>query len=324
MPFCQEESTQEGRRRQRDGGELQARSYHKFISHLLPDRRIANYLNMSINCNNIASIVDTLAALRSQEDSAPRCRNYFCFTHSSIIDETCRVAMVDWLSIVGSTLGFSQDTVWTSTSLFDRFMASERCPEECFTSKKIYQLAAITCFYLSAKIIEPITIGVDTLCQICRGTYSEDDITSMERSILEALEWRVSCPQPIDFVRHILRMLPDSGSANILEQSVAEFMTVASKDIYFSTQKPSAVGLTCLASALAEHEALLNAAETMKLRRQLSDSVCLDMCSMEILESRRRLSSCMTPSKPSHSISTKYVQTPSSPVSATQVIARQA
>ena len=275
-----------------------------------------------MNNNNITSIVDTIEALRCQEDSAPRCRNYFCFTQSSVIDETCRVAMLDWLSTVGSTLNFSQDTVWTGASLFDRFMASSKCPEECFTSKKHYQLAAVTCFYLSAKIIEPITIGVDTVCKICRGTYGEDDITSMERSILEALEWRVSCPQPIDFVRHILQMVPDSASASILEQSVTEFMNVAIKDIYFSTQKPSAVGLTCLASAL-EYEAQLDAAEIKELWRQLSEMVCLDMCSMEILESRQRLRSYLTPSKPL-AASTKYVQTPSSPVSSTQVIARQA
>ena len=279
---------------------------------------------MSNNCNNITSIVGTLAALRSQEDSAPRCRDYFCFTQSSVIDETCRVAMVDWLSTVGSTLGFSDDTVWTGTSLFDRFMGSgSREAEECFASKKHYQLAAVTCFYLSAKIIEPITIGVDTLCKICRDTYSEDDITSMERSILEALEWRVSCPQPIDFVRHILQMLPDSGSADILERSVTENMNVAIKDIYFSTQKPSVVGLTCLASALAECEAL-DTMEMKKFWRQLSDMLCWDMCSMEILESRQRLRSHLTPSKPGHSRSTKYVQTPSSPVSVIQVIARQA
>lgn len=178
-------------------------------------------------------------------------------------------------------------------SLFDRYLSSRRGrSQEVLDSRNMFQLAAITCFYTAVKINEPVELTVDLLVKMCRGFYSGADIIAMEKDILFALEWRVSGPTPMDFVRHIIELLPSCESNTSLLENAQKYMDMTVTDVQFSFFKPSVVGASCLISSFTQTyctysddlesfrvrlSQIIDLADVMELQKKLAEntSICL-------------------------------------------------
>lgn len=190
----------------------------------------------------------------ASEEGHDRCQNYFAFrSDCSDVDSSCRKSMANWCLQVADTLGFSRETVGLGMSFFDRYLSSRRGKsQEALDSRNKFQLAAITCFYTAVKTYEPVDLGVDLLVKMCRGFYSEADIIAMECDFLFALDWRVSGPTPMDFVRHLIELLPSYESNSSLLENTGKYMDQTITDVSFSFFKPSVIGASCLISSLTE------------------------------------------------------------------------
>ena len=243
---------------------------------------------------DIHEIISRINAMREQEDRTERCQNYFEFcSNSSDVDTSCRKAMANWCYQVADTLGFSHETVSLTMSFLDRYLSSRRGrSQEALDSRNMFQLVAITCFYTAVKTYEPVELGVDLLCKMCRGFYSEADIISMERDILFALDWRVSGPTPMDFVRHLIELLPSCESKCSLIENAEKYMDQTTTDLQFSYFKPSVVGASCLISSFTQTHCfdsdeldsfrvrlsqMIDLADVMELQKKLNvdTSICL-------------------------------------------------
>lgn len=249
-------------------------------------------------------ILDRLHAMMRQERSTRCVINYFRRA-SRDIDASHRAAMATWVRQVQTTLQLSPETVWMAMSFFDRYLSSGRGESrEVLKSKCKFQLAAITCFYTAVKIHEPVVLGIDMLLMICRGTYTEKDIVSMERDVLSALEWKVFSPTPMDFARHFVELLPKSQSH--LSKSILdicqEHVDYAIADVYFLECRPSVVGISCLARSLFECSSLPSPVK-IDIWNRLSCISDLDMSHAEIFAAREHLSVNAPVSKP---IGSKY------------------
>lgn len=208
--------------------------------------------------------------------------------------------MVTWITQVQKTLSLSPETVWIAMSFFDRYLSSGKGnSRKVLRSKREFQLAAITSFYTAVKIYEPVVLGIDMLVQICRGTYTESDMTSMENDILTALNWRVSCHTPMDFARHLLELLPaelSSSHSAILLEDCQKNVDVAVTDIYFSCLTPSTLGISCLTRSLTNSR-ILSLSEEQIIWARLSEMCGFDLSSNEVMASRQRLLSHAPPCK---------------------------
>merc|ERR1719203_352913 len=242
--------------------------------------------------------------------------------------------MVTWITQVQKTLSLSPETVWIAMSFFDRYLSSGKGnSRKVLGSKREFQLAAITSFYTAVKIYEPVVLGIDMLVQICRGTYTESDIESMEYDILSALNWRVSCHTPMDFARDLLELISDEQvpshiSDNLLE-ACQKHLNYAITDINLSCFKPSILGISCLASSLMESD-LLSFLEKQAIWAQLSELCSFELSSIEVVEVQQCLLSHANPCKSSTvskrgtmSHHSRIVGVTSSPVCVTK-LARQA
>lgn len=209
---------------------------------------------------DIHELISRINAMRASEEGYAKVENYFTYcSDSSDVDSSCRKAMANWCVQVADTLSFSHETVSLAMSFFDRYLSSRRGKsQEALDSRNMFQLAAITCFYTAVKTYEPVELGVDLLAKMCRNFYSEADIIAMESDILFALEWRVSGPTPMDFVRHLIQLLPsnESNTTSLLLESTVPYMDQTVNDVQFSFFKPSVVGATCLLSSLAQTNCL--------------------------------------------------------------------
>ena len=200
---------------------------------------------------------ERLEAMISQEESTKPCYNYLRSTACiDGMDEDCRESMVVWCQAVQKALKLHSETVWIAISYFDRYLSSDKRKGQSpnvLQNKYKFQLAAITCFYIAVKLYEPVELDVETLAKLCKGYYAESKILDMETEILFALEWKVSCPTPMDFVREFVQLLPkqvkDDFSDRFLEESL-KLCEQSSKDFFFTFCKPSVIAASCIASCL--------------------------------------------------------------------------
>ncbi|KAL7552677.1 hypothetical protein ACHAWF_015905 [Thalassiosira exigua] len=269
--------------------------------------------------------MERINAMLMHEKEAARCRTYL----NSIVNASCRIAMVDWCFVVCDSFGLSRETVGIAMSILDRYLSSGKGKSaEVLQSKLKFQLASITSFYTAVKIREPAQLGIEMLLKLCRGYYKENDIFEMEREILASLEWRIclSSTTPMDYVRLLLDLLPEwTDYSDAITENAKRHMDSATRDIYFSTCDRSAVGLACLAGAMEEMDEL-SSLEKDVVWRQLSRKLDFDIASKEIRRVEMRLLSNASPDEPrgqSHaslprSNINKTAGQPSSPVSVVQ------
>jgi hypothetical protein len=218
-----------------------------------------------------------LEAMLLQESSSPRCFDYFSKkqnAYGSIIDESCRKAMVTWIQQVQTTLSLSSDTVYIAMSIFDRYLSSGKGNSaRVLEEQSKFQLAAITAFYTAIKIHEPIVLGLDMLLVLCRNAYSEADFISMELDILTAIEWRVSYHTAMDVTRTLLELIRVDGllssvDVDSLIKGCESEMSTAIADIRSSCCKPSELGIRCVEIALGE---------LSKLTATKKEAICIRM-----------------------------------------------
>ena len=113
--------------------------------------------------DNQIDVLDRINAMRSQEEKTNRCQNYF----TSLVDASCRKAMVDWCFIVVDSVDLSRETVGIAMSILDRYLSSGNGKSaEALQNKQKFQLATITSFYMAVKIHEPVQIGMGMLIKL--------------------------------------------------------------------------------------------------------------------------------------------------------------
>uniref|UniRef100_A0A7S0AYS6 Cyclin N-terminal domain-containing protein n=1 Tax=Minutocellus polymorphus TaxID=265543 RepID=A0A7S0AYS6_9STRA len=159
--------------------------------------------------------------------------------------------MAEWCAQVIDFVKFSRETVGIGMSYLDRFMASGvRRSRTAMTDRKEYQLAAMTALYMAIKLNEPLEMETKLLSDLSRGCYTTAEIATMEIDILEALDWRVAGPTPLEFVQHFLAVgLHDTEAANhpAVEATLLDFSR-------FQTEL--AIGMPALLSATPSRIAL--------------------------------------------------------------------
>jgi len=125
------------------------------------------------------------------------------------IDVGCRTKMCEWCYQIADFCKYQRESVGIGMHYLDRFLSSgSEAANMALTNKKVYQLAAMTAFYIAIKLFEPSQIEVKTLSELSRGCYSVEEITEMEAEFLRALSWRMHAPSSVAFVHHYLSLIP--------------------------------------------------------------------------------------------------------------------
>ena len=200
--------------------------------------------------------------------------------------------MVIWITQVQQTLNLNSETVAIAMSFFDRYLSSGRGNSQAVLhNKEQFQLAAITCFYTATKIYEPVVLGLDMLIQICRDTYTEEDIIAMERDILSALQWKVAVHTSMEFIRTLLELVEELAAhthvVDSLLLSCQKHLNHVITQLSLSTCKPSIVGISCLASALTESE-LLSVTQKQIIWGTLSKKVPFNLMPTQVIAAHRQ------------------------------------
>mmetsp|Transcript_21083 Transcript_21083/g.29766 ORF Transcript_21083/g.29766 Transcript_21083/m.29766 type:complete len:325 (+) Transcript_21083:119-1093(+) len=209
-------------------------------------------------------ILASLEVMRMQEESTYQCSDYLFQQdnasssnsmpqHQQTVDAECRYKMADWCFQVVDFCKFNRETVSIAMSFLDRYLSTDVGASKCLSSKKEFQLAAMTALYTAVKINEPEAMDPKVIAGLSRGVYTEDQVTDMELSILTALQWRMNPPTALSFVRAFFQLIPkDTLSESVQEAAfeLARFQTeLAISDYQYCTCKASTIAIAALANA---------------------------------------------------------------------------
>lgn len=119
-----------------------------------------------------------------------------------------REKICGWLYDVVDQCDLSREIVAVAMSYLDRFIASIIMVVMSSTNAVngyVYQLTALTAFYLSVKLHDHRPIRLERLVQLSSGRFSEEDVRAAELSMLQALKWRMHPQTAIAFVHEFLK-----------------------------------------------------------------------------------------------------------------------
>jgi len=116
-------------------------------------------------------------------------------TVQSDVNSAMRGILVDWLVEVADEYKLSSETLFLTVAYVDR------CLGVCMVARTQLQLVGITCMLIASKYEEIYAPQVDEFCYITDNTYSREHVLSMERMVLNALDFELTHPTSKTFLR---------------------------------------------------------------------------------------------------------------------------
>jgi len=155
---------------------------------------------------------DVYAYLRSVEPFSAVKANHLI---GCSINEKMRAVLVDWLVEVQIQFKLLQETLFSTISIVDRFLAVEGLT---ITRSKL-QLVGVAAMFLASKVEEVYAPACSDFVYITDHAYTEDAIKQMEMKILQTLKFSLFEPLSI----HFLRRYSKAGDVDVLQHSLAKY-----------------------------------------------------------------------------------------------------
>merc|ERR1712112_217595 len=130
-------------------------------------------------------------------------------------NDKMRGVLIDWLVEVQSQFKLLQETLHSTVDVIDRYMAVDGKS----VSRSKLQLVGVSAMFLAAKIEEMYAPACSDFVYITDGAYSEAEIKATELKIVRALNFSLSQPISLNFLRRYSK----AGDVDILQHSLAKF-----------------------------------------------------------------------------------------------------
>ena len=168
--------------------------------------------------------------------------------------------------------GYDREVISIMFFYVDRMCAITAKRDNRPVSAGYFQDVSVASLYLAIKVHgevddnesqDNIKPSIDWFVGQCRGVYSSEDITALERTILSTLEWHVNPPTMLCFISTFLRFLPNAWGSEPVDNRIAhaiyefaKYLTELSVlDSYFALQfKSSEIAYAAILCALDEKQ----------------------------------------------------------------------
>jgi G2/mitotic-specific cyclin 2 len=108
-----------------------------------------------------------------------------------------RGILVDWLLEVHTRFHLLPETLFLAVNIIDRFLTCK------VVQLDRLQLVGVTAMFIASKYEEVISPHVSNYRHVADDGFTEDEILSAERFILAALNYDLSYPNPMNFLRRV-------------------------------------------------------------------------------------------------------------------------
>ncbi|XP_033244735.1 G2/mitotic-specific cyclin-B-like [Drosophila miranda] len=154
------------------------------------------------------------------------------------IDHKMRAILIDSISQMHWGFQFKAETFQLTVAIIDRYLQAVQN-----TERDKLQLVGVTALIIAAKYEETVQKNINHFVSITDETYSASEIRAMELQILRAIDYNLSRPLPIDFLRRFTKAAGAQREHHIMSKY---FVELASVDYDLASRKPSEIAAAAL------------------------------------------------------------------------------
>ncbi|OWZ32972.1 G2/mitotic-specific cyclin 1/2 [Cryptococcus neoformans c45] len=125
-----------------------------------------------------------------------------------------RQILMDWIIEVHSKFRLLPETLFIATNLVDRFLSKR------VISLVKFQLVGLTALFIASKYEEVCCPGVEHFLHMSDGGYTVEELLKAERYMLSTLQFDMSYPNPLNFIRRISK----ADGYDIQSRTVAKYL----------------------------------------------------------------------------------------------------
>lgn len=125
-----------------------------------------------------------------------------------------RTILMDWLVEVHSKFRLLPETLFIAVNLIDRFLSKR------VISLVKFQLVGLTALFIASKYEEIVCPSITHFLHMTDGGYSVEEILKAERYMLSSINFDLSYPNPI----HFLRRISKADAYDIQVRTIAKFL----------------------------------------------------------------------------------------------------
>lgn len=140
-------------------------------------------------------VVDIFKYLRELETKTQPNPDYM--DHQDDLEWKMRGILVDWLIEVHTRFHLLPETLFLAVNIVDRFLSAK------IVQLDRLQLVGVTAMFIASKYEEVLSPHVANFRHVADDGFTEQEILSAERLMLAALDYNLSYPNPMNFLRRI-------------------------------------------------------------------------------------------------------------------------
>lgn len=230
----------------------------------------------SWECNDMTTDRITVALQQENTHYSP-CYDYLTRKNTSESDsdgisEVWRQKMCEWAYEVLDHFKIDREVVAIAMNYLDRTIGHEAKTKKRHIPRKWFQLVAVTSLFLATKLyceVDPAEgkkkLRIDAFVELGRGMFSIKDLEETEQRIMSDLDWYLSPPTVISFVKSLLQLFPSSWEGQSLQESgisrdifdTATYLTelsvcVSSISFHFKNSEIAYATILCAMDALRD------------------------------------------------------------------------
>lgn len=143
-----------------------------------------------------------------------------------------RSILVDWIIEVHGKFRLLPETIFLAINILDRLMSIRT------VSLQKFQLCGIVSLFIAAKYEEVVCPSVQSFLYMTDGGYTDEEMLDAERYVLKQLDFNLSYPNPINFLRRISK----ADGYDIQTRTVAKyFLEMSCVERKFLSAPPSLI-----------------------------------------------------------------------------------
>jgi hypothetical protein len=140
-------------------------------------------------------VVEIFEYMKKLEVATQPNANYM--DHQEGLEWKMRGILIDWLIEVHTRFHLLPETLFLAVNIIDRFLSTK------VVQLDRLQLVGVTGMFIASKYEEVISPNVANFRHVADDGFTEDEILSAERYVLTALNYDLSYPNPMNFLRRI-------------------------------------------------------------------------------------------------------------------------
>ena len=160
-------------------------------------------------------VMDVITSLREKEVAERIPPNYMAGLQHSVTPRM-RNILADWMIEVINRFEMCNETTFLAINILDKYLARVE------VQQRDLQLIGVAAILTASKIEDIYAVALDDLVAITGNAVAAEDVVAQERKILTAIDWCLTSPYSIHFLRRYSKAADSDGFVHTVSKFLLE------------------------------------------------------------------------------------------------------